>query len=133
MSSISTDESDDDLPARAQDPSRLGEHPPSIIHKADRRHRQKPGMVGGLLGIIDAVRDSEAIGPSLVRRREQSTSTVNVRNLRACRLWFECVHGASFVEPNIGIELPGQRGLEVVALKLGLRSIDDADGALQAR
>src|SRR3990167_3249784 len=36
-----------------------------------------------------------------------------------------------FVEPDEGIELIGQHGLEVVALQLGQRPVDDADGALE--
>src|SRR5690606_4927871 len=40
---------------------------------------------------------------------------------------------AGFLEPQPGVELFGQLGVEVVADPLGARPVDDADGALQPR
>src|SRR6185369_12227408 len=41
--------------------------------------------------------------------------------------------GVGFVEPAVLVELPGEHGLEVVALELGLRAVDDPDRAFEAR
>src|SRR4051812_26027372 len=39
---------------------------------------------------------------------------------------------AGFVEVNEGVELVGEPGLKIVAPALGLGTVDDADGALEA-
>src|SRR5829696_2453176 len=41
-------------------------------------------------------------------------------------------HGPRLLEPDEGVELLGEHGLEVVAVALGLGTIDDADGPLEA-
>jgi hypothetical protein len=43
------------------------------------------------------------------------------------------LEGASFVEVDHGVELVGNPRAEVVALPLGLRSVDDVDGPFQPR
>ena len=43
------------------------------------------------------------------------------------------MHGVGFGEPHICVELLRQRGIEIVAGELGLRVVDHADRALQAR
>src|SRR5438270_522628 len=40
---------------------------------------------------------------------------------------------ARYLEPDIGVELARQRGVEIMAGKLGLRPVDHANRALQAR
>ena len=47
--------------------------------------------------------------------------------------WSSGCNGGRAVEVEHGVELPRQDGVEVVAEALGLRLVDDADGALQPR
>src|SRR3954471_15493402 len=42
-------------------------------------------------------------------------------------------HGAGLLEPDIGVELVGQHGVEVVADALRVRPVDDPDCTLEAR
>src|SRR5690606_5123116 len=51
----------------------------------------------------------------------------------ARQLGGESGDGGGLVEPDVFVELPRQDRLEVVALKLGVGPIDDADGALEPR
>src|SRR3954463_7707587 len=46
---------------------------------------------------------------------------------------FQRLQRRSFVDVEHGIELVGQTGAKIMARALGLRTIDDADGALQPR
>src|SRR5215831_11929234 len=45
----------------------------------------------------------------------------------------EGTHGSCLIEPDVLVELHRQACLKIVAGQLGLRSVDDADGALEPR